>query len=312
MTEFDLIAELFAPLAGEGAFGLKDDVATIAARRGAELVATTDALVAGVDFFQGDPAHLIARKALRVNLSDLAAKGAEPHGYLLTLMLPEGIGGAFLAEFARGLREDQDAYRIALLGGDMSRTPGPLAISITAFGYVPAGRLVRRSGAKAGDDVFVTGSIGDSAGGLALLNGQAAAASAATGDWLIARYRLPQPRVSFAPVLRGASAAIDVSDGLLADLGHVAEASGVRVVVQADLIPRSPQLVDLWGNGEAAIVRAATAGDDYEIAFTACGPASEPLTQVTCIGRVEKGEGVVLLDAKGREIAVPRKGFTHF
>jgi thiamine-monophosphate kinase len=303
MTEFDLIAELFAPLAGEGAFGLGDDVALVASRAGCDLVVTTDALVAGIDFFADDPPALIARKALRVNLSDLAAKGAEPQGYLLTLMLPDGIDDAFLRAFAQGLAEDQRAYGIALLGGDMSRTPGPLAISITAFGHVPTGRMVRRGGAKAGDHVFVTGAIGDSAGGLAILKGEAQGSGR-----LVARYRLPEPRVSLAPALRDATAAIDVSDGLIADLGHVAEASGVRIAVDAGLIPRSPDLRALWGDSEAAIVRAATAGDDYEVAFT----ASRPLAGATRIGRVEEGAGVVLLDAEGREIAVARKGFTHF
>jgi thiamine-monophosphate kinase len=154
--------------------------------------------------------------------------------------------------------------------------------------------------------------IGDSGGGLALLEDPAASRSAQTHDHLIARYRIPQPRVTLAAMLRDASAAIDVSDGLLADLGHLAEASSVRIVVQAQDIPRSPALRSLWGDSVEAIVRAATAGDDYEIAFAASGPASDGQTPVACIGSVEKGSGVVLLDADGREIAVPRKGFTHF
>jgi thiamine-monophosphate kinase len=312
-SEFDLIETYFAPLATDkGAFGLKDDAALLAPRRGCELVVTTDAVVAGVDFFASDPAAAIAQKALRVNLSDLAAKGAEPFGYLLTLMLPQEIGGAFVKEFARGLSDDQRRYGVSLLGGDMSATPGPLAVSITAFGHVPAGRMVGRSGAKPGDRVFVTGTIGDSGGGLALLKNPALSHSAETHDALVSRYRLPEPRVSLAPLLRGASAAIDVSDGLLADLGHVAKASGVRIVVEAGRIPRSPALRTLWGDSPDAIVRAATAGDDYEIAYTASGPAMDRSTPVSRIGTVEKGGGVILLDAQGREIAVPRKGFSHF
>ena len=312
-SEFELIAEFFAPLAtAPGAFGLKDDVALVPARRGCELVATTDTLVAGIDFFQSDAAEGIARKALRVNLSDLAAKGAEPFGYLLNLMLPEEIGRPFLKDFAAGLESDQKHFGLSLLGGDMSGTPGPLAISITAFGHVPAGRIVRRSGAREGDLVFVTGTIGDSGGGLALLQNQAVSTSDETRTRLIARYHIPEPRVMFAPALRAASAAIDVSDGLLADLGHVAEASGVRIEIEAERIPLSPSLIELWGGGSEAVVRAATAGDDYEIAFTARAPIADAHTAATCIGKVTKGSGIALLDAAGREIAVPRKGFAHF
>jgi thiamine-monophosphate kinase len=312
-SEFELIAEFFAPLAtSPGAFGLKDDVALVPARAGHDLVVTTDTIVAGVDFFANDPPASIARKALRVNLSDLAAKGAEPFGYLLSLMLPAEIGRPFLKDFAAGLESDQKHFAVSLLGGDMSGTPGPLAISITAFGYVPVGRIVRRSGAREGDLVFVTGTVGDSGGGLALLENQAVSISDETRAWLIARYHVPEPRVMFAPALRAASAAIDVSDGLLADLGHVADASGVRIEIEAERIPLSPSLIELWGDGVDAIVRAAIAGDDYEVAFTARAPIADAHTAVTRIGRVVKGSGVALLDAEGGEIAVPRKGFAHF
>jgi thiamine-monophosphate kinase len=313
-TEFALIAELFAPLAtAPGAFGLTDDVAMVPSRPGCDLVVTADAIVAGIDFFAGDAAADVAKKALRVNLSDLAAKGAEPSGYLLTLLLPEEIGHAYLKGFARGLAEDQEQFGVSLFGGDMSATQGPFSIAITAFGHVPQGRLVRRSGARAGDLVFVTGTIGDSGGGLALLRNPSLSSSSEVHGWLVGRYRIPQPRVLFAPAIRNASACIDISDGLLADLGHIADASGVRIVVEAERIPRSPALVALWGDASDAIVRAATAGDDYELAFTARAPISDGHTPVVaCIGRVESGSGVVLLDAAGREIAVQRPGFTHF
>jgi len=321
-SEFELIAEFFAPLANApGAFGLKDDAAIVAPHAGHDLVVTTDTIVAGVDFFADDPARTIAQKALRVNLSDLAAKGAEPFAYLLTLSLPQA-DTAWLGEFARGLRGDQEAFACGLLGGDISATPGPLSVSITAFGHVPSGKMILRSGAMPGEGVFVTGTIGDSGGGLSLLQGVQAGLETEFRNALIDRYRLPQPPVGFGPSLRAlATAALDVSDGLLADLGHLAEASKVHVTVEAALIPRSPALRALWGDGEGAIMRAATAGDDYQIAFTA--PMSkEPAiaeaardagsTQVTRIGRVEQGSGVALLDAQGREIAVPRKGFAHF
>ncbi len=320
-SEFDLIARLFAPLAtAPGAFGLKDDVAIIAARAGFDLVVTTDAIVEGVDFFSGDPPAGVAAKALRVNLSDLAAKGAEPAAYLLNLALPRGVDMPWLEDFARGLRDDQARFGITLLGGDTGSTPGPLSVAITAFGHVPQGQMIIRGGARLGDAVFVTGTLGDSGGGLALLKGEAGAdLSAGLRAFLIDRYRLPQPPVLFGPALRGiATAAVDVSDGLLADLGHVADASGVRIAVEAARIPISPALAVLWGRDTVSILRAATAGDDYQIAFTAPLSSEAEIakgahdTIVTRIGRVESGVGVALLDAAGHEIAVARRGFRHF
>ncbi len=311
--EFSLIAGLFAPLAGAGAFGLKDDAAVIAPAPGHELVVTTDVIIASVDFFAGDPADTVAKKALRVNLSDLAAKGAEARSYLLTLSLPAQIEMAWLESFARGLAEDQAAFGISLLGGDISGTPGPLSISVTAFGEVPAGQMIRRGGAQAGDFVFVTGTIGDSAAGLAVLK-------QGGGDTaLIQRYRVPEPPVRFGPALRGlATAALDVSDGLVADLGHLAEVSGVGVEIDGEKIPLSPAVTALWG--DTAFRRAAVSGDDYEIAFTArpdsqtaiAAAASRLGITVTQIGRVTAGAGVRLLDGKGQEIPVSSAGFRHF
>ena len=168
MDEFQIIAGIFAPLAGEGAFSLKDDAAVIAARPGFDLVVTTDAVAEGTDFFAFDPAPMVAQKALRVNLSDLAAKGAVPHAYLLNIALPPSTDMAWLRAFAHGLADDQAAFGISLLGGDTARTEGPLSIAVTAFGFVPEGRMLRRSGARPGDGVYVTGTIGDSGGGLAI------------------------------------------------------------------------------------------------------------------------------------------------
>jgi thiamine-monophosphate kinase len=320
MDEFEIISEIFAPLAGEGAFGLKDDAALIAARPGFDLVVTTDAIAEGTDFFAFDPADAVAKKALRVNLSDLAAKGAAPHGYLLSVALPPSITGDWLKNFAAGLAQDQEQFGIALLGGDTARTEGPLAISITAFGFVPQGRMIRRQGARVGDDVYVTGTIGDSGGGLAIFRREKHTLSESERDALIARYRIPQPPVAFGADLRDiASAAIDVSDGLAADLGHVARASGVSFVIDAAAIPRSAALRAFWGDEEAALLRAATAGDDYQIAFTAA-PANRDAVMtaaraaalmVTRIGRVEAGEGVQF-SLEGRFLAVPRPGYRHF
>jgi thiamine-monophosphate kinase len=307
LSEFGLIAKHFVPLATHpGALALTDDAAELTEEAERDTVVTADALTAGVHFLPDDPPNLIASKALRVNLSDLAAKGAEPIGYLLALALPQSIDDAWLGEFARGLGEDQKAFGVSLLGGDTTATPGPLTIAITALGRVPRGSMIRRSGAKPGDGVFVSGTIGDAGAGLAILQGKT---GGDTGEeFLIGRYRQPTPRVSLGRALRGvASASLDVSDGLIADLGHIAETSGARIVVAADAIPRSPALVRF----DPDIVRAVTAGDDYEIAFTAPGPVPADLP-VTRIGHVEPGQGVVLVDAQGREIPVSRAGYTHF
>ncbi|HSZ74537.1 MAG TPA: thiamine-phosphate kinase [Rhizomicrobium sp.] len=315
--EFALIAELFAPLArnASSAFGLTDDAAIIAPPAGHELVITADTLVEGVHFLPGDPAASIAKKALRVNLSDLAAKGADAIGYLLALSLPRSKDMDWLRAFASGLAEDQNTFGVALYGGDTTSTPGPLTISVTAFGFVPHGTMIRRAGAKPGDLVFVSGTIGDAGGGLDVLRN-----GTKDNDYLADRYREPQPRLKLGYVLREwVNASIDVSDGLLADLGHIAEMSNVRIEVEASRIPLSPQLRALWG--EDCVVRAATCGDDYEIALAvpyhshglvkelARGRAKTPITE---IGRVTAGQGVVLIDEKAREIPVSRRGFTHF
>jgi thiamine-monophosphate kinase len=318
LGEFELIAELFAPLArgAPGAFGLLDDAATIAPPPGHELVVTTDALVEGVHFLPGDPPDQIAKKALRANLSDLAAKGATPAGYLMALMLPETAATAWLRQFARGLGEDQDEFGLPLLGGDTTATPGPLSIAITAMGFVPVGKMIRRAGAAIGDSVFVSGTVGDAGAGLACLKGEVAPDAS-----LIARYRLPTPRLKLGRTLRGiASAGLDVSDGLLADLGHIAEASKVRIAVVARAVPRSAAFTALWGDDIQAVIRAATAGDDYELAFTApaqrkadvLAAARAAGVAVSEIGWVEAGSGVALLDERGEEIPVLRRGFTHF
>lgn len=313
-SEFDLIRELFVPLAkSKAALGLTDDVAVVAPRAGHELILTTDTIIAGVDFFAGDPPDTIARKALRVNLSDLAAKGAEPFGYLLTLCLPRSVNLKWLRAFARGLAADQKEFGVTLLGGDLSSTPGPLAITVAAFGYVPKGKAILRRGAKLGDLVFVSGTIGDSGAGLE------ACKTKRRAPFLADRYRVPQPRVALGRGLRGiASAALDVSDGLLADLEHLAGVSKVHVVVEAARVPLSSALKKMWG-ADAAL-RAATVGDDYEIVFTAprdrrakvFAAAKSARVPVAEIGWVMKGRGVALLGADGKPMAVGQRGWTHF
>ena len=319
MDEFQIIAEIFAPLAThEGAFGLLDDAAAIPSRPGFELVVTTDQIAEGTDFFAFDPAITIAQKALRVNLSDLAAKGARPEFYLLNIALPESVTYDWLSAFASGLAEDQNLFSISLLGGDTSRSEGPLSIMVTALGFVPEGKILRRKGARPGDGVYVTGSIGDSGGGLAIFKRETHSLDEAQRDYLTGRYRVPEPPVAFGPSLRGlASASVDISDGLIADLGHIAEASGVHIAVEAEQIPRSAALRAFWGDDVEAILRAATAGDDYQIAFTA-DPAHEKAilaaaksVAVTRIGNVTTGQGVELRGQDGI-IPVPSPGYQHF
>ena len=307
MDEFGIIATYFAPLAGEGAFGLKDDAALLPARPGQDLIITTDTVTEGVDFFAFDPSADIARKALRVNLSDLAAKGAVPAHYLLNLSLPHTITPDWLAGFADGLAQDQREFGISLLGGDTSATDGPLSIAVTAFGFVPQGRMIRRNGAKVGDAVYVTGTIGDSGGGLAIFKREKHSLNDADRDTLIARYRVPQPPVAFAEQLRAiAHASVDISDGLIADLGHIASASGVHIAVIGERVPLSAPLRTLWG--DEVLLRAVTAGDDYQIAFTAPPGLRGPFSE---IGVVEQGSVATLL-VRGKEFLIKKPGYRHF
>ena len=323
LGEFAMIAKLLAPLAAaeQGALGLQDDAAHLKVPQGEELVLTLDGLIEGVHFFREDPPALVARKCLRVNLSDLAAKGARPRGYMMFLGLAPWTGDAWLTDFARGLGEDQNQFGLSLLGGDTTKGPGPLTVSITALGFVPEGRMITRGGAKAGESVFVTGNIGDAGAGLALLQGKSCELMKSERAGLISRYRLPEPRVGLGRRLLGlAGAALDLSDGLLADLGHIADVSGVRIAIESARIPLSEETKKVFGEGVEGVLRAASAGDDYEIAFTAPESAREALSKLAVetgvsigeIGRVEPGEGVVLLDASSAPIPIRRAGYTHF
>jgi thiamine-monophosphate kinase len=321
--EDSLIARYFRPLATDpGAFNLGDDAAVLKAS-GDDIVVTTDAIVEGVHFLADDPPDTVARKALRVNLSDLAAKGATPAGFVLTLAL-RATDDAWLTPFARGLGSDAGLFGCPLLGGDTVSTPGPLTISITAFGRVPAGKMVRRSGAKPGDRVVVTGTIGDAALGLDILKGGTAAALADTGAkaMLIGRYRVPQPRSALAKAFRDhAHAAMDVSDGLAGDLAKLCGVSGVSAVIDAPSIPLSAAAAALLARGTVGIEAIVSGGDDYEILCTIPEDRLEAFVQaaghagvaVTSIGMVVAGSSVPrFLDGEGREIALPRLSFSHF
>lgn len=314
LDEFGRIARFFAPLAAgfPGALGLTDDAALVAPGEGRELVVTTDALVADVHFRSQDPPDLIARKALRVNLSDLAAMGAVPICYTLATILPDACGEEWLAAFVRGLAADQAEFKIALAGGDSVRTPGPATLSITAIGAVETGRALRRSGARPGDRVYVSGTIGDGALGLAVLAGGLADDDFGT---LAGRYLLPQPRLGLGRALIGrASAALDVSDGLVADLGHVAETSGVRIVIEAERVPLSPAARAARAADPRLMETILTGGDDYELAFTSPEALPEAIAGVSiaCIGRVEAGTGVTVLDRQDRPVTLSAGGYQHF
>jgi thiamine-monophosphate kinase len=323
--EFELIERFFAPLAASapGALGLRDDAALIDLPPGHQLVVTADALVAGVHFRDDDPADLVARKALRVNVSDLAAKGARPYAYFLTVAFSPSVDGAWVERFAAGLAADQAEYGLALMGGDTTATPGPTTLSITALGLVRDGLFLRRAGAAAGDQVFVSGTVGDGALGLRVLDGRLKGLSEADRRFLIERYQLPRPRPALGLALateRLASAALDVSDGVAADLGHLAQASNLGAVVEAARLPLSPAAraavaadPSLWG----LIV---SGGDDYEIMFTGApdkagavaGLARGLDLALTPIGRMEPGKGVRVLDPAGAVMALERTGYRHF
>jgi thiamine-monophosphate kinase len=284
-------------------------------------VVTTDALVEGVHFRAEDAPDLIARKALRVNLSDLAAKGARPFAYTLASVLPRRVDEAWLEAFARGLAADQEEFKVALIGGDSTATPGPITLSITALGRVASGQALLRSAARAGDLVFVSGSIGDAALGLAALMGELAGLAADAARALAERYWLPQPRPALGQALVGtAHAAIDVSDGLIADLGHIAETSGVAAEILADQLPLSQAAAAALALDPRLIERILTGGDDYEILFTAPADsqpridriAAETGTKVSRIGRIAAGRGVTAIDGNGRPILLERTGYRHY
>ena len=320
-----LIARYFKPVAADpGAFGLDDDAAVLKPL-GADIVVTTDAIVEGVHFLPDDPPDTVARKALRVNLSDLAAKGATPAGFVLTLAL-RTADDAWLKPFAGALGEDAKSYLCPLLGGDTVSMPGPLTISVTAFGRVPADKMVRRRGARRGDRVVVSGTIGDAALGLDILKGGAVAAALAGDEaarqMLVGRYRVPQPRNALAAAVRThASAAMDVSDGLVGDLTKLCAASGVSAAIHAPGIPLSRAAAALVANGTVGIESLIAGGDDYEILCTVpeadfeafANDARKAGVAVTPIGAVIAGSAIPsFLDVQGRELVLKRRSWSHF
>jgi thiamine-monophosphate kinase len=313
--EFALIARHFRPLAGAGALDLGDDAALLDPPAGRQLVLAADAMVAGVHFLADDPPETIGRKLLRVNLSDLAAMGAAPLGYLMTCAFPQGTDEDWIAAYAAGLAADQAEFGLAVLGGDTVGTPGPATFSLTIIGSVEPGQALQRRGARPGDEVWVSGTIGDGALGLLALTGRLPPDAHLAG-----RYRLPRPRLALGQALAGiARAAMDVSDGLVQDLGHLARAAGCGAEIAADAVPLSAPARAALAADPAQLGTILAGGDDYEL-LLAVAPGDAPRllaaaaaarTPVTRIGRFLDGEGVVVLDAAGRTLRLPATGWSH-
>ncbi|UCH76145.1 MAG: thiamine-phosphate kinase [Rhodospirillales bacterium] len=320
--EFARISRYLAPLTEgfPGAFGLTDDAAIIGPMSDRDIVATTDTMVAGVHFMSDERPDLIAAKLLRVNLSDLAAMGAAPLAYLLNIALPASIDDDWLGAFVRGLAADQAAFGITLAGGDSVTTPGPPTFTVTALGTVKCGWAIRRSGARPDDIVYVSGTIGDAAVGLECLQREVAGLTPETRDELIGRYRLPRPRVGLGGRLVGlASAAIDISDGLAADLTHILDASGVGAELNAAALPLSEALKAVLAREPDILTTVLAGGDDYELLFTVAPGYAARIVKIatdlslplTPIGRIVTEPKLRIVAPDGAELKLARKGWVH-
>lgn len=323
LGEDSLIVRFFAPIAGEGALGLKDDAARLSPQPGHDLVLTVDALVERVHFLPEDAPGSIARKALGVNISDLAAKGAAPTGFLLSLALPDDWTENWLASFAAGLGEASRDFACPLLGGDTVKARGPLTLSVTAIGEVPAGRMVHRTTAQAGDLICVTGTIGDAALGLKLRSAPAWAKSLSPEDraHLADRYLHPRPRHRLAVALRDhAGAAMDVSDGLAGDLAKMMRASGVSAVVETGQVPLSAAAAKAVADSQDLLDLALTGGDDYEILCTVPEKNLDSFRKeadrvgiaLSVIGRVVPGHDRPVFRMNGLERRYDVGSYQHF
>jgi len=325
--EFELIERYFAPLSsGEpGAFGLTDDAAELTIAAGKRAVVTTDAIVAGVHFPVSEEPGMIASRLVRVNLSDLAAKGATPRAYTLAMALPETTTEDWIAGFAQGLADEQRNFGITLLGGDTTRSRGELMLSLTMIGEVSEGAMILRSGAKTGDDVYVSATIGDAMLGLAITETRISVSDDKVREFFITRFRRPEPRVDIGQGLIGlASAAADISDGLVADLNHICRASGVSAEIEIALIPLSAAARAVVTDDQPLHVSLLTGGDDYELIFTAPANVSGQLeglaarcgVGLTRIGRITgnsvQPNAVIVRDTNGRSVEVGDGGYRHF
>ena len=323
LGEFERIEQILRPLASgdPGSLNLADDAALIDAEPGQQIVVTTDTMVDTVHFLAGTPPDSLAAKLLRVNLSDLAAMGARPFAYLLTTALPRNLGDDWLAAFARGLADDQERHSVHLIGGDSVSTSGQLSVGITAFGRVPSGQALRRDGARSGHGIYVTGTPGDAALGLQLLRQKRThGLSVDDAEYLTGRYQRPTPRLEVGQRLVGiASAAIDISDGLAGDLGHICSASGVAATVVASRMPRSKPADKLLELNPELTHAALAGGDDYELLVTVASQNEAGLAAIraecgvpiTRIGAIIAGDAPRILDDAGREIQ-DLAGWRHF
>jgi len=314
--EFDLIDRYFSPLAGPEGLGLLDDAACFHPPKGQDVIISKDVLVAGTHFFPNDDPHAIAQKALCVNLSDIAAKGAEPAFYFLGLALPSDIQETWFKSFSKGLEETQKRHHLTLAGGDTTSTRGPSIVSVTLIGTVSAGKMIRRRGAQLGDDVYVTGTLGDAALGLRTIT-----ESHMGYDFLKQRYYVPQPRLSVGIGLKNlATASADISDGLLADLGHICKASGVSAHVEQCLLPISEQAQQYLSIHPEISPDIWSGGDDYELVFTSPVKNQQKIkvlgdkccVEITRIGSIKEGAGISLIDTSGKLVQARHRGYQHF
>ncbi len=315
-SEFDLIARHFTRPAANAVLGVGDDAALIDVSNGMDLAVSTDTMVSGTHFFPDVDPETLGHKALAVNLSDMAAMGAMPWWATLALTLPK-VDHDWLAAFAKGFFDLADEFGVSLIGGDTTR--GPLSMTVTIMGEVPAGAALRRNGASPGNDIWVSGTLGDAALAVAHRHGRLRLDEADYAEAVMRLYE-PSPRVNLGQALRGmATSAIDISDGLLADITHICRLSGVGAKVQFEDLPISAIVAkhERTPQGLQAIV---AGGDDYELCFTAPPNARESMADLsdmlgvalTRIGTIEDGTGIELLDANGRQIAIDGRGFDHF
>ena len=329
-NEFELIKKYLSPLsqAESGAALLIDDAAVLSTKKDHHLVVTMDTLISGVHFFEITAPGLIASKCLRVNISDLAAMGAEPAYYTMSLSLP--LDGEirydtdWINNFSQGLAIEQDLYGITLIGGDTVSTPGPLSLSITAFGWVKKGHEVKRSGATAGDLIYVSGTIGDAWLGLSVLHGSELDIDQSQLGFITDRYHRPQPRIDLGQQLSGfANSAIDISDGLAQDLGHICSASGVSAIIKTDDIPLSVPTKILVQANTKLLESLISGGDDYELLFTVPTKFQKNISRLakeleiplTNIGQIEHSEDkhlVTIVDSMGTKIEIDSFGYQHF
>jgi thiamine-monophosphate kinase len=321
--EFDLIARYFAPLAAgaPGALGLTDDAAIVPIPNGMRLVAAADALVAGIHFLADDPPGDIARKIVRVNLSDLAAMGARPVGLLLTAVFPRDVTAEWLEGFAGGLKADIEAFASPLIGGDTVAGDGPLTLSLTALGAVPSDKVLTRAGAKVGDGIYVSGTVGDGALGLLATGGGLAGLGPEGRDYLVGRYRIPRPRLDLGiRLLDVAHAAVDLSDGLLADLGHVCDCSGTGARIRIGSVPLSPAARASVTADPGLWPKVLGGGDDYELLFTVPEGRESAVSEIAAalgldlsrIGAVTASAGVEVEDAQAMDLDLSDPGYRHF